>query len=514
MRTGLNSAPLPTDDHLRWFIFNYIKSIFSRRTKTDKAPENTQSRPVTPSTKTAATRRKKTRSANGAVPAHILHKKHTVPAANFNIGAKSFPSNALAIIHKLHQNGYEAYMVGGCVRDLLLGLKPKDFDIATNARPEEIQKVFGRQCRLIGRRFRLAHIVFGREIYEVATFRAEHHTSANEKISKTSEAGMLLRDNVYGSLREDAERRDFSINALYYDTQHNLIFDFFHGIDDLKAGKLRLIGEPQVRYQEDPVRMLRAIRFMAKLDMFLDKPTAEPISKMANLLKNIPAARLFDESLKLLQSGNGVKTYQLLREFGLFEQLFPVLPPFFTPNHDSNAERMLVKALGSTDDRLRDNLRVNPAFLFAALLWYPLREKMDELKNEGGLNNHDALMLAANDILAESCKAIALHRRYTTVIRDIWLLQFQLTKRTGNRPYQALEQQKFRAGFDLLVMRAEIEGGDLVELSAWWHEFQFSNETQRQALLKGVKPHPTAGAEQPKKRRRRKPRPKPAAVEA
>ena len=281
------------------------------------------------------------------------------------------------------------------------------------------------------------------------------------------------------------------MNAFYYDPAHNIIFDFFNGVEDLQAGKLRLLGNPVQRYQEDPVRMLRAIRFMAKLDMFLDKPTAKPIKEMAGLLTNIPAARLFDESLKLLQSGEGVKTYQLLREYGLFELLFPVLPPFFTPNQDSNAERMLIKALTSTDDRIKDSLPVNPAFLFAALFWYPLREKIDELKNEGGLNSHDAMMLAANEILDESCKAVALHRRHTGVIREIWSLQFQMTKRSGKRP--------------LLVMRAEIEGGDLVELSAWWHEFQFSNDAQRAEMLKNVRSVPNFAGEEKKKRRRKTP---------
>lgn len=425
-------------------------------------------------------------------------------AHEYGIKPTDFSSDALSILTKLHKNGFEAYFVGGCIRDLLLGKKPKDIDIATNARPEQIQKIFSRQCRLIGRRFRLAHIIFGREIYEVATFRAEHHSQASETMSKTNETGMLLRDNVYGSLREDAERRDFSINALYYDIKHHIIFDFFNGITDLKAGKLRLIGNPTTRYQEDPVRMLRAIRFMAKLDMFLEKETALPIKQLATSLQLIPPARLFEESLKLLQSGKGLKTYQLLREYHLFEPLFPALVPFFTEKSDSNAERMINKALQSTDDRIQDKLRVNPAFLFAALLWYPLREKMETLKNEGGLNNHDAMMLAANEILSQSCRAIALHRRHTAVIREIWALQFQFSKRNAKRVEQILAQLKFRAGFDLLVMRAEIEGGDLVELSAWWHEYQHSNEQQRGELLVAVKHHSTNNKDEVKKKPRRK----------
>lgn len=484
--------------------------MFSKSKKPKQDVEKTTSTKKKASSETKSKRSqpkfsepKKAKGHHKDEPSHLIHKKFTVNAAQYGISPKNFPKNALSIVDKLHLAGYEAYIVGGCIRDLLLEKKAKDFDIATNARPEEIQRIFGRQCRLIGRRFRLAHIVYGREIFEVATFRAGHTSQSNDKISKVSDEGMLLRDNVYGTLRDDAERRDFTVNSLYYDTKRNLIFDFFNGIEDLKAGKLSLIGEPSVRYQEDPVRMLRAIRFMAKLDMFLDKATAAPIRDMAVLLTNIPAARLFDESLKLLQAGAGLKTYQLLREYGLWQFLFPVLTPFFTPKGDSNAERMIEKALNSTDDRIADKLPVNPAFLFAALLWYPLREKMEQLKNEGGFNSHDAMMLAANDILAESCKAIALHRRHTTVIRDIWTLQFQMMKRSGNRPQQTLEHIKFRAGFDLLVMRAEIEGGDLVELSAWWHEYQFSNDVQRSELLKSVRQLPNVQAEEKKKRRRR-----------
>lgn len=474
----------------------------------DKKARHSQARIEEPA---SAPRAKKPSQRKNAQPPHLKYREFTVDAGLYGISQKNFPNNALAIVKKLLSHGYEAYIVGGAIRDLLLDKSAKDFDIATSARPEEIQKIFGRQCRLIGRRFRLAHVVFGREVYEVSTFRAEHHLDANEKMSKTSETGMLLRDNVYGTLREDAERRDFTVNALYYDVAHNLIFDFFDGIQDLKIGQLRLIGEPRLRYQEDPVRMLRAIRFMAKLEMFLAPETDAPIRHMAGLLKHIPAARLFEESLKLLQAGSGLKTSELLRKYGLFEPLFPVLTPFLSTQEETPSEKMLRKALTATDERIRDDLRVNPAFLFAALLWYPLREKIDELKNEGGLNTADAAALAANEVLAQSCRALALHRRHTGVIRDIWALQFQFSKRTAKRAQQTLEHIKFRAAFDLLVLRAEIEGGDLVELSAWWHEFQFSNEAQREALLKQIKPRTAFGENgsvelhsEPKKRRRRR----------
>nr|WP_306291916.1 polynucleotide adenylyltransferase PcnB [Rodentibacter genomosp. 2] len=419
-----------------------------------------------------------------------------------------FSRNALSVVEKLQRQGFEAYIVGGSIRDMLLGKHPKDFDVATNARPEQVQNIFQRQCRLVGRRFRLAHIMFGRDIIEVATFRANHTDVRNERQAKQSHDGMLLRDNVYGTIEQDAERRDFTINALYYNPQDNTLRDYFNGIEDLKAGKLRLIGDPITRYQEDPVRMLRAIRFMAKLDMFLEKPSEQPIHKLAHLLKNIPPARLFDESLKLLQTGHGVKTYRLLRQYDLFEQLFPSLIPFFTEKEDSFAERMIVTALTSTDERVADKLRINPAFLFAAFFWYPLREKVEILKNEGGLNNHDAYALAGNEVLDLFCQSLAAPRRHTAVIRDIWFLQLQLLKRTGSTPVRVMEHPKFRAAFDLLAMRAEVEGGDTIELAKWWHEYQFSNSDQRNQLVKEQQTlRPKPKKKYFRSRKRRKPRP-------
>ncbi|MGQ0285997.1 polynucleotide adenylyltransferase PcnB [Pasteurellaceae bacterium 22721_9_1] len=410
--------------------------------------------------------------------------KQAIKANLVGINPRQFSKNALYIVEKLQRNGYEAYIVGGCLRDLLLGKQPKDFDVATNARPEQIQALFQRQCRLVGRRFRLAHIMFGRDIIEVATFRAGHQNSLSEGQAKKNEDGMLLRDNVYGNLEQDAERRDFTVNALYYNPKNNTLLDYYQGIEDLKAGKLRLIGDPVVRYQEDPVRMLRAIRFMAKLDMFLDKASETPIRELAPLLKNIPPARLFDESLKLLQTGVGEKNYQLLCQYGLFEQLFPALMPYFTEKGDSFAERMIVQALRSTDERIADNLRINPAFLFAAFFWYPLREKVEILKNEGGLNNHDAHALAGNEIMDLLCTTLAAPRRHTGVIRDIWFLQLQLMKRVGKAPEKTMAHTKFRAAYDLLAMRAEIEGGEAIELAKWWHEYQFSTQEQRNSLVK------------------------------
>lgn len=491
--------------------------MFKKRTK--GSVQDTSNQQVSSSNeqvikKTKTTRNNKDRTAptfvepkvqtKTSVP--VQNKKNIIKASKYGIHSSMMSQNTLTVVQKLQRNGYEAYVVGGCLRDLLLDKKPKDFDVATNASPEQVQAIFQRQCRLIGRRFRLAHIMFGRDVIEVATFRANHSENHSERISKQSDEGMLLRDNVYGTLEQDAGRRDFTINALYYNPQDNTLRDYFNGIEDLKVGKIRLIGDPVVRYQEDPVRMLRAIRFMAKLDMFLEKPTETPIKKMAHLLRNIPAARLYDETQKLLQTGNGVKTYHLLRQYELFDQLFPSLLPFFTEKQDSFAERMILTSLASTDERIADKLRINPAFLFACFFWYPLREKVEILKNEGGLNNHDAYALASSEILEQFCLTLAAPRRHTAVIRDIWFLQLQLLKRNGNAPVRVMSHPKFRAAFDLLVMRAQVEGGECVELAAWWHEYQFSNETQRNALIQEQqKRYPN----QPKKRyRSRKSRPR------
>ncbi|MFC0322370.1 polynucleotide adenylyltransferase PcnB [Gallibacterium melopsittaci] len=435
-------------------------------------------------------------------PSKSVTHSYILKASDYGIYPHLISRQALQVVEKLQKNGFEAYVVGGCLRDILLNKTPKDFDIATNARPEQVQKIFQRQCRLVGRRFRLAHILFGKDIIEVATFRAAHDDINNDKFAKQSAEGMLLRDNVYGTLEDDAARRDFTVNAFYFNPHKDQLYDFFNGIKDLRAGRLMLIGNPKQRYQEDPVRMLRAIRFMAKLDMFLDKQCEQPIYELAPLLQNIPAARLFDESLKLLQTGQGEKTYHLLYKYQLFQQLFPVLTPFFTEQGDSFTEKMLLKALRSTDERIADNLRINPAFIFAAFFWYPLRERIEVLKNEGGLNNFDAYSLASNDLLHLICQRVAILRRHTATIRDIWSLQLLFTKRTGKRPQLTLEHQKFRAAYDLLAMRAEIEHGETIELAAWWYEYQQSNTAQRNELIQ-VQQKRHAENDREKKRRRR-----------
>ncbi|WP_077315732.1 polynucleotide adenylyltransferase PcnB [Vibrio palustris] len=401
-----------------------------------------------------------------------------------SVSRKSISENALKVLYRLHGAGYEAYLVGGGVRDLLLKGTPKDFDVTTNATPEQIRQLF-RNCRLIGRRFRLAHIMFGRDIIEVATFRGHHAEPDTDtsQLSAQSDKGMLLRDNVYGTKDEDAERRDFTINAMYYNIADFSIHDYAGGIEDLEDRLVRLIGDPETRYREDPVRMLRAIRFAAKLDFDIEEDTAEPIERLASLLREIPSARLYEESLKLLQSGHGLETYHLMREYELFQQLFPVVAEHFTQEHESLTEQMLDLSLDSTDMRIEDNKRINPAFMFAAMLWYPMMDQAQLLMAENELNHYDAVMEASNRILDRMVKSIAIPRRHTSTIREIWQLQLRLPRRNGKRAFRLMELNKFRAGFDFLQMRGEIEGGETQELAKWWDSFQSSGRTVRETMV-------------------------------
>ncbi|MEZ8826566.1 polynucleotide adenylyltransferase PcnB [Vibrio amylolyticus] len=414
-----------------------------------------------------------------------------------NISRKQISDNALKVLYRLNGAGFEAYLVGGGVRDLLLGLGPKDFDIATNATPEQIKHLF-RNCRLIGRRFRLAHIMFGRDIIEVATFRG-HHQEPSKNISAQSDEGMLLRDNVYGTIDEDAERRDFSINAMYYNISDYSIHDYAGGVEDLEDKLIRLIGDPEVRYREDPVRMLRAIRFAAKLDFDIEEDTAEPIEELATLLQGIPSARLYEESLKLLQSGYGLETYHLMREYNLFQQMFPAIAEHFTEDYDSQTEQMLDLVFDSTDLRLEEGKRINPAFMFAAMLWYPLNSVAEQLMSERKMGHYDAIMEASNIVLDAQVKTIAIPRRHTATIREIWQLQLRLPRRNGKRAFRLMELNKFRAGFDFLEMRGEVEGGETKQLADWWNTFQNAGRNMRQAMTTDLD---DSGSKTPYRRRR------------
>ncbi|GHF00539.1 poly(A) polymerase I [Thalassotalea profundi] len=409
-----------------------------------------------------------------------------------SVSRKFISINALKVLNRLNSSGYDAYLVGGGVRDILLGISPKDFDIATNATPEQIKTLF-RNCRLIGRRFRLAHIVFGRDIIEVATFRGHHDTASEkqqqcQKQSKQSEHGMLLRDNIYGSIEEDAERRDFTINALYYSAKDFTVHDFANGIQDINDRQIRLIGDPETRYREDPVRMLRAIRFATKLNMEISKKTKQPIKSLAPLLANIPPARMFEEFNKLFLSGKALVNFNQLREYQLFTYFFPIVEQALQSDEFPYLANLIATALSNTDDRINNDKRVTPAFLFAAVLWYPLQQKILQLKATTTMTPQDTFFSAYHEIMSEQQRSIAIPKRFQAVMKDIWILQEKFERREGKKAFKTLEHIKFRAGYDFLLLRAtlEHENTELVKLSQWWTDFQHSNYDTQQIMIKSV----------------------------
>lgn len=410
-----------------------------------------------------------------------------VPREQHNVSREDISPNALKVLYRLHGAGHHAYLVGGCVRDLLLGHHPKDFDVVTDATPEQIKGLF-RNCRLIGRRFRLAHIVFGREVIEVATFRGHHQLDDPEtaNTSKQSEAGQLLRDNVFGSIEEDAERRDFTVNAMYYNIADFSIRDFANGREAIARRELELIGDPETRYREDPVRMLRAVRFAAKLDFNITPRAGEPIPELSELLSNVAPARLFEEVIKLFINGAGVKTFELMQKYHLFGQLFPQVQPLLE-NKQGKEYQFLMKVLANTDNRINSGLRVTPAFFYAAVMWYSVEERQQQHVSEGGFNHHDAFTMAMNDVLHRQMQRIMIPKRFTTVIRDIWVLQHRLPKRFGKRAWVTLEHARFRAAYDFLVLRGEVEGGEIAEVGQWWTEFQDAAPPQRKKMLANLR---------------------------
>jgi len=401
-----------------------------------------------------------------AVVTNILRKPQIIPRSEHDVSRSDISENALKVLYRLKNAGYRAYLVGGGVRDILLGLKPKDFDVATDAHPEQVRELF-RNCRLIGRRFRLAHVHFGREIIEVSTFRASHTDAVDGEGHE--EDGRIIRDNVYGKLDDDVWRRDFTVNALYYNIEDYSIVDYVGGLEDIKNRQLRLIGIPEDRYQEDPVRMLRAIRFAIKLGFSIHPVSEQPIRKLAPLLEEIPEARLFEEFLKLFMSGQSEKTYQQLREYGLFAMLFPQTEKFLNRG-DEFIHKLLLSAFRNTDTRLVEDKPVTPAFLLAALLWVPVRDLAND--HEGnGLSEMDAIHLASDAVISHQISSTSMPRRFTHMARDMWALQVRLKNIRGKRPLKLLAHQRFRAAYDFLLLRAEA-GEDVQELADWWTTFQ------------------------------------------
>ncbi len=424
----------------------------------------------------------------------------TIPRPEHSISRASISSAALKVLYGLKEAGYQSFLVGGGVRDLLLGREPKDFDVSTDATPEEIRGLF-RSCRLIGRRFRLAHVRFGREVIEVATFRARHDEQSDEdKDSAHSEEGRILRDNVFGSLEEDAWRRDFTINALYYDIKDFSVVDYVGGLDDLNAGTLRLIGDPETRYREDPVRMLRAVRFAAKLGFRIHPDSEAPMPQLGELLENIPSARLFEEVLKLFLGGCALETFELLRHYDLFRYLFPLTDEALGREEQGFPLTFVARALENTDKRLAESKPVTPAFLYAALLWEPVRVRTQELIDQGA-SPLEAAQIAGNEVSAAQVQATSLPKRFSFPMREIWLLQQRLERRRGKAPYRMLEHPRFRAAYDFLLLRAEV-GEAPAELAEWWTDFHQLNPVEQ---AKKVEPAPT------RKRRRRRRKKKPAA---
>ena len=401
-------------------------------------------------------------------------------------------ANAIRVTQTLQQAGFAAFIVGGAVRDLLLAVKPKDFDIATNATPEQVRKLF-RRAFIIGKRFQIVHVMFGQDLLEVTTFRGSSMDAAPK-----DEHGRVLRDNVFGEQHEDAIRRDFTINAMYYDPASQIVLDYHGGIRDIRNRTLRIIGVPEARFREDPVRLLRVVRFAAKLGFSIDPATAAPIAIMAPLINNVPAARVFDEMIKLLMSGNALACLQQLRKEGLHHGLLPLLDVVL---EQPLGEKFVRLALEATDARVREGKPVSPGFLFAALLWHQVLEKWTAYQ-AAGEPVIPALHLAADEVLNSQTEKLALQRKIASDMRDIWSMQPRFERRVGKAPYKLLEHLRLRAGYDFLLLRCE--SGEIdAEVGRWWTDFMAADGAGREALL-ARKPGSAAAEPVARKRARRR----------
>jgi poly(A) polymerase len=398
----------------------------------------------------------------GIDPAHALR---IIPRDQHIISRANISKAALRVLYRLHDAGYAAYLVGGAVRDLLLGLRPKDFDVATDATPDEVKKLF-RNCRLIGRRFRLAHVVFGPEIIEVATFRG---TGEEGEGDRHIVDGRIVRDNIWGTIEEDAVRRDFRVNALYYDIGDFSVRDYVGGMQDLRDRVLRLIGDPEVRYHEDPVRMLRAARLAGKLDMRIDAAATAPFESLGPLLADAAPARLFDESLKMFLAGNGLKSFRMLEQCGLLKFLFPATARALKRG-DAALRSLVEQGLANTDARISEGKSVTPAFLFAVLLWGEVRDEA-RLGIERGLDGPEAWSRAAAKVVGEQCQRVAIPRRFTFTMEEIWSLQPRFEQVQRKRVFRLMAHPRFRAAFDFLLLRAD-ESPAMRELGQWWAHAQ------------------------------------------
>ena len=422
-----------------------------------------------------------------------------IPAAVHGIRRDSISYGARKVCEVLAAHGHEAFVVGGAVRDLMLGLAPKDFDVATDATPEQVHKLM-RRSRLIGRRFRIVHAVFHNEVVEVSTYRAAN-PGETEEARVVDEHGRVLRDNVWGNREQDAARRDFTINALYYEPATETVLDYHHGVRDLKKRRLRIIGDAHTRFREDPVRMLRAVRFAAKLDFQIDPGTRAPIREMTALMENVPAARVFDEMLKLLLSGHAAACLRRLRGEGLHHGVLPMLDVIL---EQPLGEKFVHLALAQTDERVRADRPVSPAFLFAALLWHEVLAAWRAREGRGE-RPVQALYAAMDEVLDLQTDKLSIPRRLTTTMKEIWSLQPRFEQRSGKRAFAVLEHPRLRAAYDFLQLRAE-SGEAPAELAAWWRRFMEAGPEERSELLL-----PAAPSEHKRRRRRRGRRKEPAA---
>jgi poly(A) polymerase len=400
-------------------------------------------------------------------PLILPNEPRVVPRAEHGISRKDISPNALRVLYRLRDGGFQGYLVGGAVRDLLSGGHPKDFDIATDATPEQVKSLF-RNCRLIGRRFRLAHVVYGKEIIEVATFRANSSEDGGDR--ETDDGGRIVRDNVYGTIEDDAVRRDFTANALYYAIEDFSVRDYVGGYDDVQARTLRLIGDPVERYREDPVRMLRAARLAAKLDFTISPEAAAPIPELAPLLAGAPPARLFDECLKMFLSGHAEKSFLLLERHGLLPALFPETARALATNRSGALRQMVLQALRNTDRRIADDKPVTPAFLFAALLWPAYCRELAVL-TKAGADPLVAQQRAADRVTLHQAQRIALPRRFSLPMQEIWLLQPRFSQRQRKRVFRLLSHPRFRAAYDFLELRGTA-APDVAEDLVFWREAQ------------------------------------------
>ncbi len=422
-----------------------------------------------------------------------------IPRDQHPISRRAISPNAVRVLYRLHEAGHRACLVGGAVRDLLAGLAPKDFDVATDATPEEVKHLF-RNCRLIGRRFRLAHVVFGREIIEVATFRANIDDGSGDR--QVHDGGRLLRDNVYGTIEDDAVRRDFTANALYYDIADFSVRDYVGGFEDVGNRVLRLIGDPETRYREDPVRMLRAIRLAAKLDFDIGAETAAPLPGLAPLLAEAAPARLFEECLKMFLSGHAVASFEGLERHGLLAALLPETAAALASNRSGALRRMLVEGLRGTDRRVRAEEPVSPAFLFAVLLWPAYCRTLMGLQAQG-LHTVEAERRAADRVTLHQLGRIALPRRFSLPMQEIWLMQARFSQRQRKRVVRTLAHPRFRAAFDFLVLRRAASPAHDEDI-AFWQDAQHNPDAAIAAQPADAMAHEDGEAHAPRKRRRRR----------